>query len=359
MKKTILHIIESLSIGGAEVLITKYLNSFTDYYSHVVVYMLGPDTLLSNLNNFKVYCLGCGGKVSFVSAAYRLSKIIQQEKPNLIHSHLYWPTLLARLAKPKRVPLLFSVHNPLSHDAFNHNAYTLYLERLTYCKSHYPLFVSDCVKNDYADYVGLKSQHFVLENFADDLFFENSIKPEQTQNSYLKFISVGNLKEQKNYSYLVEAFAYLPDSIKSKLHLDIYGEGPCRSMLERLLHDKQIKNISLKGQDVNFHKRLNDYDVFIMSSKFEGFSLAVVEAMASGLPCLLSDVAAFRSQAKSSALYFDLTSPKDCACKIEELFRNPEKRNALAKAGLERAILFTKQIYIDQLHQIYQTLISE
>lgn len=351
MKATVLHIIESLAIGGAEVLLTESLKDISDKYRHVVVYMRPPATLLSKVKADKIFCLGFKGKSNILFCVLRLRRIILEEQISLIHAHHYWPTIVSRLAKPKRIPLLFTIHSPLGVDAFEANRLSLHLERMTYRKEHHAIFISEAVKDDYIAYMkSMKGQFKIINNFAADNFF----KPENSKTTFtlgmLRLVAVGTLKSPKNYFFLLNVMELIKDYT---VHLDIIGDGPLRSELENSIKENNLTKVKLLGSELDIDKLLKEYDAFILSSTHEGMSLAVIEAMAVGLPCILSDIKANKNVADTCALYFDIAFPHSCA---EQIFKILEEGLAqkLSAAGKIRALNFQKQNYLVQLEELYK-----
>jgi glycosyltransferase involved in cell wall biosynthesis len=106
------------------------------------------------------------------------------------------------------------------------------------------------------------------------------------------------------------------------------------------------------------YELLHQYDGFILASAHEGFGIAMVEAMAIGLPCILSDIEVHREVTSNHALFFDLNSPEDCANKILELKNNAELRNKLAFSGKTRAQKFKKEVYLQQIEALYNKFLT-
>nr|WP_242928030.1 glycosyltransferase [Pontibacter vulgaris] len=341
-----------MAVGGAEVLLTESLKDITNEYRHVLVYMRQPATLLSAVKVDKVYCLNYKGKRSFLESIFQLRKIIQRENISLIHSHHYWPTIVARLAKPTSVPLIFSVHNPLSKDAFNLNRLSFYLEKYTYQSKQHAVFVSEAVKKDYSASIGLKGKATVLYNFVAEKFYdERYLKPTKERQTKLHMIAVGTLKHQKNYQYLLKVMALLK---QREIYLDVIGEGPLMQELKAIVEENALRNVRLLGACNNVHEILKNYDAFILASTYEGMSLAVIEAMAVGLPCILSDIEPNREVTAGHAIFFDLNNAEDCVARITELAEDAELRNKLSLAGKARAEMFQKQKYLSQLEGLYK-----
>ncbi|PIZ34361.1 MAG: glycosyltransferase family 4 protein [Alphaproteobacteria bacterium CG_4_10_14_0_8_um_filter_37_21] len=102
-------------------------------------------------------------------------------------------------------------------------------------------------------------------------------------------IAVGRLCIQKDHVTLIKAFAKLQEKY-STLKLTIYGEGPERANLEKLILDLNLTDcIFLPGTTADIDQKLFKSDMFVFPSLYEGFPNALCEAMAIGLPVIGSD----------------------------------------------------------------------
>ena len=122
LKPTVLHIIDSLGIGGAETLLVN-ANIHLNGYDHVVVYLNGTVAYGQQLQNVSVHYLHFSGWISLIPAVLKLRKIIRQYQVKLVHSHLYYSIIIARLACPQNVPLISSYHS-LLYDPANKAQYS-------------------------------------------------------------------------------------------------------------------------------------------------------------------------------------------------------------------------------------------
>lgn len=140
----------------------------------------------------------------------------------------------------------------------------------------------------------------------------------------LFFISIANFLPYKDYFTVLNALSELKDKI-SFVYL-IIGEGPLRGEIEEKINNAGLKeNVCLLGRISNVKKYLDISDVYIHSSKGEGISNTILEAMLSGLPVVSSDVGGVRETVneKTSFLYRykDKEGLKDCIMKALNLVR--------------------------------------
>jgi len=349
LAKKVLHIIESLTVGGAERLLVGILHRLTDFENHVII-LDGPETLRSELPaGCPVTNLKVSGWLSLFTKAGKIRRYIREQQIDIVHSHLYRANIMARLGTPKKVPLINSIHAISSLASYKVRRETLYLEKLTYRKRHHILAVSKEVLKDFDEWVGIKGKGTVLYNFIEDRFFAAPRK-QQFSSGGLKLVAVGNLRHQKNYPYLVEAFKKMPPNVT----VDIYGEGHMREELQAVIDTNHL-NIRLCGIRNDLDKVLSAYDAFIMTSFYEGQPVALLEATACGLPALLSDVPVLREIGGEHAIYFDLADPGDLVKKTKEVMAGKYDLKRLAEAGYKNIAGFAgMDHYIGALKKIYR-----
>ena len=355
-EKTVLHVIDSLGTGGAESLLVN-ANIHLPGFQHHLVYLKKVNVYQDQLTQTPTTCLNFRGWSSLPKAVQQLKKLIKQHSVHLVHSHLYYATIVARLACPRKVPLVTSYHSLLYHpkNTAQYSRKLLLLDQLTYRSRYQLLFVSQAVQALVCRQVGVKHNYEVLPNYVDEPYYSTGILPERQPSSQLRMVMVGNLRPEKNYAMVIQAMCQSVDC-----QLDIYGEGSQRAELESLINQYQLqKKVHLKGRTEQPYAVLPDYDLYIAASRFEGFGIALAEAMAAGLPCLVSDIAAHREVAGDTVMYFDPDDPESLKDKISLLFKTPQKMNQLRSLSRQRAETFRKNSYMKKLVTIYEKVLSD
>lgn len=348
-KPAVLHIIDGLTRGGAERLLVDVINAMPGFTHHLVSISSKLDLADQLPEGLPLTSLGFRGKKDSFSAIRKIRKYIRENKIELVHSHLALANVLARIATPRDIPLFVSLHSQNGIRLFR-NRWSLpsMVERYTYAKRHSLIAVSKTVLDDYDKYVGIKGDAHVLHNFVEDKFFAAAPRNFVPGNA-LRMVSVGTIKAAKNYEFLVEAFKGLPPNCS----LDIYGGGPLKESLQEKIASANV-NIRLCGPRTDIASIYPEYDLFVMSSTVEGHPVALVEAMASGLPALLSDIPVLHEATGGKGLFFSLQDPAAFREKVKDIQSGSISLNEYAAHNHHLAGQSArKEQYLQKLTDIY------
>lgn len=352
MKKKIIHFIFNLGRGGAETMTVRVIKELPEY-EHIVVTLFPGNHFGDELQCSKLICINLSSLFFLPAGIIKFRRIVKKEKPRLVHTHLFWPTFVARFSVPEKIPLITTIHAFIATSVEYRHWYIRFLDKLTYkLRRTIIIVVAKGAMEEYFSFLKLKpSKAYTLYTFVDvDRFKVPHISAEKKHGSF-RMVAVGALRLQKNYMYLVNAMALVKDR---DIELDIYGIGNMQDELQKQIGSTGAR-VFLKGEVNNIEAVIPEYDLFVMASTFEGFSLSVLEAMAMQMPLLLSDNASFREQCENNAWYFSLSDMNDLAGKII-LLSEMDKRilNERAEAGRQRAINnFTLRQHIAGLRSIY------
>ncbi len=158
------------------------------------------------------------------------------------------------------------------------------------------------------------------------------------------FLYVGSLHKRKNIINLLKSFDLYKKQTSSKIKLLLVGE----KMFNQKELGKTLHNISCKNEVV-FAGRLSSEDLskvmacafaLVFIPYFEGFGLPIVEAMASGVPVIASNVTSLPEIAGEAALMCNPESVQEVAQKMKALENDHDLYNGLVKKGLDRSKLF-------------------
>lgn len=346
---TILHLIDSIAQGGAETLLAQTIGELKGY-NHVLVYLESSSDNIDALNQQAVvHNLDVQNNLSIPLAVFRLRRLIKKYHVDIVHAHLWKSVFIARLGTPNNVRLLFTLHSIMSRDAYT-SRLRLLLDKVFYNKRQEAIAVSSAVQEDFSKHLNAKGPQHVLHNFVDDKYF--SLQRKNEANRQFRMVAVGNLKEAKNYPFLLEALSHVKNI---DFTLDIYGDGPQKEMLQNLIKTKSI-SARLMGKERQVENVLPHYDLFVMASSHEGYGLALTEAMAAGLPVLVSDIAAFKEVAGDAACYFSSNNVDSFITQLTMIFEHHKQGtlNAFEEKSRARAReIACKEKYFQKLEAIY------
>ena len=358
-KKTIVHVIDDLGRGGAETLLVDLLRDLGNYYNIVLVTLM-PNSEFdeSSISCQFRYCLNYKSRLSSVAAVFKLRKIIKRHKPVLVRSQLLWGNIIARIACPKNIPLVFSVHITVSDGIYKFKKKGIlykWIEKIIYKPRHILIGVTRKVIEDYDKTIGIKGKSYVLHNYVNDAYFNNAVNYLFPGQNRLRLVAVGNPKKQKNYELLIRSFKLLKDK---NVSCTIYGMGDYNLILEKEIEKYQLP-IQLKGKAGNIYEQLKCHDAYIMCSLFEGFGIAVAEAMAVGLPLFLSDIEVLREVSHNNAIFFDPYNEEELAEKITLFIDNKYDAHSMSNLGKNIAKEnYSKAAYLKKLLAIYDESLS-
>lgn len=180
-------------------------------------------------------------------------------------------------------------------------------------------------------------------------------KPDAARGKLI-ILSAGRLTRQKNYAVALQAMKQLADE-GLEFEYWIAGRGELESALKAQAASLGLEGaVKFLGFREDLPALLASADIFLSPSLWEGFGLSIVEAMAAGLPVVVSDipgVAEVVDRGSGSALWVDPASPGDIATRLRELLHNGELRAQLGQNGRARAARFDVSRMRDEYLRLY------
>lgn len=283
----IIFVIATNTAGGAERVISVLANEMAESNRISIVNFDESSCFYSIDSRVNIIKLGLVNKrvmarnilVKLNNTINELVSIIKKEKPDIVIPFLFNAELPTYVACAKtRTPCITSVRN----SAGVYPLYQRMIRKFVFKRIAGVVFQSSAVKSN-RDFAKVKKATVIMNPLAYEVAKET---PSSIKN---KIISVGRLSEQKNHEMTIRAIAEVVKEFPD-VHLHIYGEGPLRENLKQLISVLHMdKNIYLEGAVTNAIIKNQDAEMFIMSSKYEGFPNALVEAMACGIPVICTD----------------------------------------------------------------------
>lgn len=284
----ILHIIKSLGRGGAETLLVENLrlNHGDRYHFQYLYFLPWKNQLVTELENAggAVVCLPAKSNLAMFLKVPALVRYLKQEQIDLVHAHLPWAGIVARLAcQLAGVPIIYTEHNVQERYHFA----TRLLNKWTFNWQQRVIAVSSDVARSIQDNIAPKIPVSVVANGIDTNKFHRNETLRASKRQQLGFdddaIVVGTIavfRQQKRLDIWLDALAMVHTQIPT-LRGVMVGDGPLMEQLQ-----EQVKRLGLDhmvvftGIQTDTPAWLSAFDIFMMSSDFEGLPLALLEAMA-------------------------------------------------------------------------------
>ena len=202
----------------------------------------------------------------------------------------------------------------------------------------------------------------VMHEFGIEPFYRpTGFDPEEfyplndsNRHSKMKLISVGSFKWKKNFKTLISAFKLLSDKLPD-LTLSLIGGGELESDLRQqaveLNISKKVKFLGVLSQD-KIANELNNSSLFVLPSLAEGRPKVVAEALATGLPCIVSDACSCNDIVKNAGISIKEVSPQTIFDAVMQIMNNPASWEDLSRnAQLNIKSSSWKEIsYLEQQH---------
>lgn len=376
----ILHLIPTLSSGGAERQLANLIgNTSKEEINHVVCVIGNADFFAPYIREAGYTVIGLEefSKHPFLKATLKFRKIINREKPDIIHSWLYDANVIARLSSllGKKIPLITSLqlpdYEPEAIRSANWNPYKVVglklIDKVTALITK-PDFVScsNFVKDSYQTYFGIgkNKSHVIYNSVEPKLLISNNSSRTLRQELNLPkdafvYINVGRLDPQKNHRNLLVAFKQLSGEIPN-ICLLLVGVGGLESELEELAEKLEISDkVYFLGRRNDVNTLLEMSDVFVFPSYFEGLPVALIEAMFKSLPCIASRIKVFEEVIENnrSGLLIDPDSPTELKDAMLELYKSEKLRKKLGENAFKRITeTFTIAVTGKQWKELYKEI---
>jgi glycosyltransferase involved in cell wall biosynthesis len=321
----VLHIITGLGIGGAEQQLRLLLRHLPADCEVVTLTNPGPVADAIRADGVPVTHLGMTGNRD-LSALPRLTALIRSGRYDVVHTHLYRACVYGRLAaRLAGVRTVVATEHSLGATQMEGRPLTYgtrALYRATERLGKGTFAVSDTVAHR-LDAWGVPGQRIHLApNGIDPERFRFSESARAATRLALDLPAhafvvggVGRFVPAKRYDALIRAVAAVPDA-----RLLLAGDGPEEVLLLRLVHELGVAS-RVRVADPGSHEvpgLLSAMDLFVSPSEEESFGLAVVEALASGLPALYASCPAVEDLPAADAPGAVRCQPGDLAAAIRE-----------------------------------------
>lgn len=359
---TIVFALPDLRGGGAERMSLDLARAFAalDHKVEFVLMRAEGDFLGDALRDFSVFDLGVNHTRQVPRA---LGQYLRTKSPIALIAHM-WPltsaAVIGRALSNRNCPLLLIEHNTLSRQYASwgkfHNLMMRATMTATYRWADRVAAVSEGAAQDTARLAGLStSKVTILHNPIPQRLTPNREALAKAEIAWrgvrgTRILTVGSLKEQKNHSLLLRAFAQLPCP---DARLMLVGQGKEEARLHALAADLGIEEkLIFSGFHTDPSAFYETADLFVLSSDYEGFGNVIVEALSCGLPVVSTDCPSGPAEILENGRFGRLTPIGDAealARVMAEALEAPVDREALKRRAADFAPERAARSYLDAL----------
>ncbi len=365
----VLLLIKGLGRGGAEQLLSTsapYLDR--GRFSYQVAFVRrDKDALVGELRSagLRVECLGSSGDARWTA---NLRSLVKRDRIDLIHAHSPAIAAAARVIFPRRsgIRFVYTEHGPWT----NYRARTYWPNALTFARNDHVFAVSDSVRLSIRYpaalrfmgrvpvetlYHGLDLAAIRGRASADGVRAEFDI-PEDVP----VVINVANFRPQKRHALLLRAAAEVR-ARSPEVRFLLVGQGPLEGATRRLARRLGLTdNVTFTGFRDDVPRLLAASDVFALPSSWEGLSIALLEAMALGKPCVVTRIGGVSEVIGGGefGVVVDEGDPRGFADALLRLLGDPAEARRLGEAGKERAGAFDIRPAVKREEDVYVRLLG-
>jgi glycosyltransferase involved in cell wall biosynthesis len=359
-RRRVLHIVPSFGVGGAEQMAGHLMVGLSESHdvAGVGLYPAMNSSIEHRLMRADIPLWHLGKRPGFDPKLFiSLDRVLKEVRPQVVHTHLS----VLRYALPgllrRRVPLVVhTLHSVAEHET---DAFGRLVQRLAFRRGVLPVAVSREVATSFKRVYGVECKAMVpncipVDNYrrspADGIRWREKVG---IPHGAILFSFVGHLEPPKNPLLLLEAFAALQEPCA---HVVMLGDGSLRKQITTYIREHALEGrVCLLGHRDDVPECLAASDIFVNSSSWEGNPLAVMEAMAAGLPVIGTAVGGVPELVQSGQQGI-LVPPGDYAAfanAMRSLVNSPELRAAMSNAARARA---TAAFNVDRMAQGYANL---
>jgi glycosyltransferase involved in cell wall biosynthesis len=349
------YVMHTSAWGGAETYVARLLQALEQRMTPVVVVPpQAPQRLRDALpSGVEVRTVDSVGRKGDFGPLARLVTAVRATRPDLVHVNQATPAnnryglLAARLSG---APSVSTVHSP--EPARSRPQQTLL--PLLFRAVRTVIAVSDEIRDLLVDTVRVPASRIRVVPNGVPLLQRPSARADGGEAPPVAG-SLGRLVREKGFDVLLEALELVARD-RPGIRLRLGGEGPERAALEARARDLPV---SLLGEVTDTASFLAGLDVFCLSSRREGLPLALLEAMALGVPCVATDVGQVRAALGHAVLVVPPERPAALARALLDLADDPAARAALGERG--RALVhgrYDVRAMADSTWELYEQVVA-
>jgi glycosyltransferase involved in cell wall biosynthesis len=351
----IVHVADSMEIGGAETLVSQMCRLQREQGNDVEVYAVAALGAMGEQMRAEGFTVLSDIGSHLTDSTRNFYRLFLKARPDVVHIHNPTPTIYAApAARLAGAASIISTRHSLVASPYDHVAEFKYSIAARFCD--WIVGICDATKDNITT-LGTVPLRKVRRVYNGAVPLRRPRGEELPPKSGFTLVFVGRLQPVKNLPLLLNAFQIACES-SSDLRLWIVGDGSERGSLETLAVELQISDrVTFWGQQLDVAPHFSAADTFIMSSKSEGLPISLLQAFSLGTPAIVTDVGGMAEVVRMAAAGV-VVPPQDASAMAEAILRmkeNTEERRQLsAQAEAAFASYFSLQTMVDGYASLYR-----
>jgi glycosyltransferase involved in cell wall biosynthesis len=267
---------------------------------------------------------------------------------DVIHAHLFPTQYLAALL-PR--PILFTEHNTWNRR--RDRPWLRPIEKWCYGRFAKVVVISEETGHALCEWIGRTPRE--LETIPNGIDLSRFDRRTRVRRQGAEFVlgMAARFAVEKDHETLLRAMPLLP----AEFRLRLAGDGPRRAEIATLAATLGVEDrVEFAGVATDISAFFRTIDVYVQSARFDGFSLVSVEAMASGLPTLGSDIAGLRNTIGEPRALFTAGDPASLAACVRDVAMVPGLYSTLAAHSVAQASRFDVSVTASRYRAAYRTI---
>lgn len=339
----LLFLVVGLGVGGTESHLLELASRIDrKKFEVVVVSLKSGGALVSELRSRGVRVLSLNGKGKLdIRVLFRLREILRSERPDVVQSFLFWANVASRLVRQagKKVCVVSAYHDQVALEGWLNRL----VDRMTMRWTSRLVCCSDAVRRSVKSRIGGREEQFVVIPFGVEAGRFRGMAPLLRSELGLQegvpiIGTVCRLVEpKKGLRFLLEAVVQLEKEVDGpSCQILIVGDGPAEGHLRVMAQQLGIASrVIFAGVRRDIPQLLPLLDAFVLPSLYEGFGIAILEAMAAGRPVVATTVGGIPEFVTNGETGI-LVAPSDAAAlarAIQRVLSNPEEARQMGLRG--------------------------
>jgi len=369
-KIKVLHIIKSLGRGGAEMLLpeTLQLHDRNNFEFHYAYFLPWKNQMVESIQHHggRVTCFHANNNFQLVTKVWTVARYVRKNKIQVIHAHLPWAGILARaVGKITGVPVIYSEHNKQER----YHLGTRLMNLVTMDLLTLVLAVStDVAESIHKHKPRLRTPVRTLVNGVNVESFKNQLFHGRTVREKLGIpsdaLAIGTIavfRFQKRLDLWMELAAKILRQFKSA-HFIIVGDGPLKDALMKKRNELGLTDrIHLPGLETEVRPYLAAFDVYMMTSVFEGLPVALLEAMAMECPVIATNAGGIKEVIRHEVdgLLCSVEEPEKLVGYACTLLADQDLRMKYGQQARKRVVEnFSMEKMVEELEEVYREVVG-